>query len=176
MPDTTNTRHLPILGQTLRRVVQFTDRDNGDALAFVLDDQLFFMMFHERDCCESVALDEIVGDLDDLVGTPILQAEEVSRASDDPKDEEDEWGDVTEWTFYLLRTIRGSVTLRWCGTSNGYYSMAVNEKWSSGNPDDAGSQSDLTGWHVSDSEDTEVELDRIESQYGLNLRENGAYF
>lgn len=80
-----------------------------------------FRMHHCQDCCESVSLNEVIGDVNDLVGTPILLAEEVSESGSNSK-----YGDTFTWTFYKLSTIKGSVTLRWLGSSNGYYSEAVD--------------------------------------------------
>lgn len=87
-------------------------KDNGDKWA----------MFHDQDCCEEVYLEDIVGELDDLIGSPLLVAY-VETSDDAPlNDYEDSW----TWTFYRFATIKGSVVLRWYGTSNGYYSESVD--------------------------------------------------
>ena len=91
----------------------------SDVLLFVgAGDVPSFKFYHEQDCCESVSIEDIVGDLEDLVGVPILEARE------DTQDGGGEYESAT-WTFYNFRTIKGSVTVRWLGTSNGYYSESV---------------------------------------------------
>lgn len=82
-----------------------------------------YMLRHDQDCCESVYVDEIIGDLNDLAGTPILAADLVTNENVDHKDEYD---DSCTWSFYNVRTIKGSVTIRFYGASNGYYSETVS--------------------------------------------------
>lgn len=81
------------------------------------------MMTHEQDCCESVSLEDVTGDFADLIGSPIVMAEE----SED--NERDDMSDSVTWTFYKFATVKGYVTVRWYGTSNGYYSESVDATW-----------------------------------------------
>ena len=83
-----------------------------------------FMFSHQQDCCERVDINDIVGDLQDLVGEPLLLAEEVQGET--PVDfNEREYESVT-WTFYKFATRKGYVDVRWLGESNGYYSEGVD--------------------------------------------------
>ena len=95
----------------------------SDEIRFYLTDTHYVQMYHEPDCCEHVYVEDINGDVNDLVGTPLLLVEEsISSGSDD-----DGWNSIT-WTFYRFRTIKGDVDIRWNGSSNGYYSESVDIK------------------------------------------------
>jgi hypothetical protein len=83
-----------------------------------------FVFFHYQDCCESVDINDIVGDLEDLVGEPLLIAEEVEGSV--PADFEDEYTESYTFTFYKFATRKGYVDVRWLGESNGYYSESVS--------------------------------------------------
>lgn len=81
-----------------------------------------FKMYHQQNCCERVSIDDINGDLSDLVNTPVLSAEETSN-----NDNKEQYGDDSfTWTFYHIRTNKGTVTIKWYGSSNGYYSEDVD--------------------------------------------------
>lgn len=82
-----------------------------------------FRFWHEPDCCESVYIADVTGDLSDLVGAPILEAEEISSEGAAPPTHETE---SYTWTFYRFSTVRGTVTVRWLGESNGHYSEGVS--------------------------------------------------
>lgn len=100
--------------------------ERKDVIDFTTSDGLLFRMYHCQDCCESVEIESITGDLEDLLGSPILVAEATS--SDAPLDgvTVDQEGESFTWTFYKLATIKGYVDIRWYGTSNGYYSEEVD--------------------------------------------------
>lgn len=112
-----------LLGKTLTAV---EGKVGGDVIRFTASDGSQYELFHEQDCCEHVYVQDIVGDLVDLVGAPILQAEEVSNQDDPPGYQGSEWRDSYTWTFYKLATIKGYVTIRFLGESNGYYSESVS--------------------------------------------------
>ncbi|EBL9222978.1 hypothetical protein DNS57_14360 [Salmonella enterica] len=78
-----------------------------------------FIFFHDQDCCESVWIEDITGDLSDLLESPITEAEVVTETC------EIDSGRQT-WSFFKFGTARGCVTVRWCGESNGFYSESVS--------------------------------------------------
>lgn len=94
-----------------------------DVMAFRFDHGVAKLR-HHQDCCESVWIEDVNGDLEDLVGTQLLISEK-SVSNHNSRD-----GDFSEtWTFYRFASFNGFVDVRWCGRSNGYYSESVNFEW-----------------------------------------------
>ena len=111
------------LRSMLGRVFVRVEGAVGDGeMVFVADNGARFMFAHEQDCCEHVRIEDLVGDLQDLVGEPLLMAEEVSGYIGP----EPAYPESYTWTYYRFSTIRGSVSIRWFGTSNGYYGERVS--------------------------------------------------
>lgn len=92
-----------------------------DELHFTCTDGTRYKLHHFSECCEIVTIEDICGDLQDLVFSPILQAEESTNQDNPP-----EHCDSFLWTFYRLATAKGQVVIRWLGQSNGYYSESVD--------------------------------------------------
>ena len=90
---------------------------------FVISKNEKYLMLHHQDCCEDVYLEDICGNLDDLLGSEVLECEKVFEKLNDSEK-------CTEWTFYKIGTRKGFVSFRWYGSSNGYYSTTVSFiKW-----------------------------------------------
>lgn len=105
------------LGKTFSSVRLTEDKEE---IQFIENNGTVYAMYHQQDCCEAVEVEDIVGDISDLIGSAILRAEERSREGDT----KDGYGTYT-YTFYELATVKGAVTIRWYGESNGHYSEAV---------------------------------------------------
>ena len=85
---------------------------------------------HQQDCCERVAIEDFEGDIEDLVGQVLLEAEEVVNGTGKRhKGKLPDYADSTTWTFYKFRTTKGRLWVRWLGESNGYYSERVHTTW-----------------------------------------------
>ena len=90
-----------LLGKTLAKVEKFSDDYAEDRIVFTTDEDVRYTMEHSQDCCEHVSIDDICGDLNDLVGAPLLIADE-STNSDNPQSE---YTESHTWTFYRLATV-----------------------------------------------------------------------
>ena len=111
-------------GKTLVRIDVL---DNGARIEFETESGERFAMLHIQDCCEYVRVEDINGDVDELIGHPVLVAEERTSENVNPEEvispcEEESF----TWTFYVISTIKETVTIRWLGASNGYYSESVD--------------------------------------------------
>ncbi len=62
-------------------------------------------LYHSQDCCESVSLEDIEGDIADLINAPVLMAEESENSG------EEDYGTYT-WTFYRFQTTKGFGVIR----------------------------------------------------------------
>jgi hypothetical protein len=110
-----------IIGQTFKSVTQ-----KGNSEIWFENDNVSYVFYHGQDCCESVYIDDVNGDLSDLAGSPITMAEEESSRENPEGIKPPEYQDSFTWTFYKFATVKGYVTVRWYGESNGYYSESVD--------------------------------------------------
>lgn len=94
------------------------DREDNK-LEFYSNNGYKYIMFHEQDCREEVFIDDIVGELEFLIDSIIIKSEEAVCKN------KNKLGTET-CTFYHLATSKGYVTLRWFGSSNGYYCEEVD--------------------------------------------------
>lgn len=102
-----------IIGKTLKEI---KGEKNDNYISFLFEDgDRYTMCDSEAGTGNdvSVTIEDIVGDLDDLIGSPLTIAEEITNRSATGNG---------SWTFYKFATIKGYVDIRWYGTSNGYYS------------------------------------------------------
>ena len=126
-----------MIGKTITSI---EGKVGDEVMTFVAKDWTRFVFWYEQDCCASCSVEDVCGDLADLIGSPLVEAEEVTGYS--PPAGEAPWEKEKDgyqpesftWTFYRFATAKGSVTVRWLGESNGYYSESVSYREEPFNP------------------------------------------
>lgn len=110
-----------LVGETLTEIKGM--EKGSETVTFRAASGRTWSMYYDHDCCASCDIEDVCGDVADLVGSPIVMAEDVSNdTSLVPTAKPETYGDSETWTFVKFATAKGYVTLRWYGSSNGYYS------------------------------------------------------
>ncbi len=118
MRETRVTELKEFIGKTLKSV-NVINNESNIKIMFEFEEGQKYEMSHQQYCCEDVYIEDITGNMANLIGRELTMAEEVQELG------EKEDGTFT-WTFYKLATELGYVTIRWYGESNGYYSESVD--------------------------------------------------
>ena len=106
-------------GKSLKKITINT-RDNY--VLFDCEDTTSYILQHIQESNEEVVIEDTLGDLDDLIGTPLLLAKEINRYYKHIKSKKLTMAQrISAWSYYQLDTVKGTADIRWCGTCNGYY-------------------------------------------------------
>jgi hypothetical protein len=111
-----------------KKIVEVEGFEVGSDCATLVDESGDrYVFWYIQDCCASCSIEDICGDVDDLVNTHIISVEEISNYGDQAElDDRASGCESHTWTFYRFMTGKGVVTVRWLGESNGYYSESVS--------------------------------------------------
>lgn len=114
--------------QIIGKKVLVVQRDD-DSFHLIFEDGTA-KFYHDQDCCESVYIHTVEGDLKDLVGKVIIDIEEFigdEHAPDGAEIPELVYSDDSHtWTKYVIKAGGVEFVMYWFGQSNGYYSESVN--------------------------------------------------
>jgi len=96
----------------------------GDDWVMRFTDKSLARFYHDQDCCESVRVEDFVGEPQSLIGKTIAG---ISLSNDDPPEfSERRYDDSHTWSIFTITTTDGmTVVMRWLGESNGYYGESV---------------------------------------------------
>lgn len=118
MNNTTAVKLKEFIGKTLKSV-NVVNNEYNTKIIFEFEEGQKYEMYHQQYCCEDVYIEDIIGNIANLIGRELIMAEEIQEFG------EMEDGTFT-WTFYKFATELGYATIRWYGESNGYYSESVD--------------------------------------------------
>ncbi len=101
-----------LVGKTIYKI------DIGETksdITFYTKENKMYKLYHIQECCETVVIEDINGDLNDLLNTEILKASINKNKKDS----------YIKYAFYNIATIKGYVTLRWYKEKGNYSDMVT---------------------------------------------------
>jgi hypothetical protein len=114
----THSNFIILIGETITEILGALA--GSDEITIKTASGRTFRLYHEQDCCESVDVRTVTGDLTHIIGSVVTAATEtINRDTVGYSDS------ATETTF-VLTTEKGSLTIFWVGESNGYYGEEVS--------------------------------------------------
>lgn len=109
--------------------IKVEHKKQEDAIKFTFDNNDTAILEHDQECCENVELIDICGDLEDLIGSPLLVSEEISGGFESEPKKIESYQEEPYFTFYRFGTKKGYVTILFRGQSNGYYGVSASLKY-----------------------------------------------
>ena len=90
------------------KIITKIEKIKEEELIFYCEDGSKYKMYHEQDCCENVSIEDICDDLNDLIGVPVLMAEEIFKEQElTPLGEYD-----NSYTWFIIKYIIISQKIR----------------------------------------------------------------
>ena len=110
-----------LIGQTITEI----SAPIGDAFIQIRTTQGGIRALHQTDCCESIDLMRVDGDVDTLIGGVVTVAEDDTGCVPPDWAGKDYEGESVTWTKLTLGTSTASVHFWVRGASNGFYSETL---------------------------------------------------
>lgn len=117
-----NTR---LFSELVGKRVTSIDAKVDQAEAEIIAGNLRVQILHRQDCCESVAINRVLGDPSKLIGEVVTLAEEDSREPDKFQHDFGSYHDSHTWSSYYIEAGGHRLEIWFLGESNGYYSEST---------------------------------------------------
>lgn len=122
----------PLIGQTIRAIeCEFREYEAANGMKvpvhtiIIVCDNCAFETSHSQDCCETVEVHDIIGDLNSLIGKKVINCKTI-ESQEWPSDvEKGQYVDSFTWTTQIIQTKSTEIKIRWLGESNGWYSEGI---------------------------------------------------
>lgn len=102
-------------------------KKHSDEVTIKFTDGTCLKFYHRQECCETVLFEDFDATPEDLVNAKIISIEErISNSNENEIKPLNTLDKSYTWSFYVIKTSKFTMTMRWYGESNGWYSETVN--------------------------------------------------